>query len=176
MCEPISASTAAWIAMGTTAASTAVSMYSSHQQAKSQQAGLNMQAEAAMRDANNSDAAARREEERGDQEARAIGQRQAGIRAKQAAGFAANGVDVGFGSAAATLDQTDYYGMEDQQTTARNATDASYSQRDRADQLRRTGTFTSNQAGKISPWMQTGATMLAGAGKVADRWYSYKKA
>jgi hypothetical protein len=170
MCIPIAAA-----ALAATIGSTVMSAINTHQQAKAQQASLNMQAATAQREAAASDAQAKRAEERADQEARRVGAQQADVRGRQQASMAANGIDLTYGSAQSTLEQTDYYGLSDQMTAQRNGADEASAYRDRAGQLRANGGFLSAQANSISPGMQTAGTLLAGGGKVAERWSAWSK-
>jgi hypothetical protein len=162
MCVPL---------MAVMVASAVVSAAGAYQQAQSQKAMLGAQAQQATHDAELSEAQARRESERGDRTAQQMGAQLADVKGKQAASLAASGVDISFGSAKATQEQTDYYGMQDQSTIARNATDADYALRDRARWGRAGATFTQGRANAISPEFAAGSSLLSSAGSVASKWY-----
>ena len=59
--------------------------------------------------------------DRGQQEQERVGIQQGRIKAEQAAGMAANGVDLNSGTPQAVLQQTDYYGLQDQKRVMDNA-------------------------------------------------------
>lgn len=154
MCLPMAA-----MALAASIGSTALSAYGAYQQSAAQKSAYQAQAAAADRER----AAAG---ERADQEARRIGAQVANTRGQQAAALAANGVDASFGSSAGVLATTDYYGMEDLQTSAKNAQDTDYAYRDRAAQAR-------SAAAQTNPGLAAATSLLGGAGKVASSWYNF---
>lgn len=167
MCEP---TTIALVAGGVLSAAGA------YQGAQAQKAGYEMQAAVGQQNARVADDAARRAQERGDTEQQRIGRETADLRGKQRAVLAANGVDLGFGSAADTLSATDYYGAMDSLTAARNTDDEEYNFRQEAANQRSGAAFASGSGRAVNPWMAAGGTLLSSAGKVNERWTNYKKA
>lgn len=103
---------------------------------------------------------------RGDLEQQAMGRKVASLRGQQRANMAANGLDLSSGTPEAILEQTDYYGLEDQRTIANNARREAASYQNR-------GNLYAMQADSSNPWAASGGSLLTGAGQVADKWYRY---
>lgn len=104
--------------------------------------------------------------DRGDQEQAMLGRKVADLRGRQRVAMAKSGLDLSEGSPAAILDQTDYYGLEDQRTIANNA------RREAAGYANR-GNLAGMQADGMDPLLATGGSLLTNAGTVADKWYRY---
>lgn len=155
MCIPMAAA-----ALVATIASTAVSAYGAYQQSSAQKSAMKAEADATDRERIAAD-------QRADLQAQRIGQDVADARGRQLNTMAAGGVDLGSGSAQAALARTDYYGLLDQETAAKNAADLDFNYRDRSRQLR-------SGAKQIRPWMAAGGSLLSGAGKVSQAWYNWK--
>lgn len=104
--------------------------------------------------------------DRGDLEAQRVGMKVASIRGQQQATLAANGVDLDSGSPAALIEQTDYFGLQDQATVVNNSRNeaAGYSQRAQMAQA---------QADSINPAMAGASSLLTSGGQLADRWFKY---
>lgn len=97
----------------------------------------------------------------------------ANLKGTQRAGFAANGVDLGEGSAARTLTSTDVLGEVDANTIHANAVRAAFGYRTQA--LNYSNDAMQRRAGPGG--LQAGATrLLSGAGQVASSWYQFNKA
>ena len=105
---------------------------------------------------------------RGEEEAQAINRKASSLKSSQRVGLAANGLDLSYGSAADIQDQTDFFAQADIATARTNADRASYSARTRASGY-------SAEARSQSPFLAASTTLLTGAGRVADRWYSYTR-
>lgn len=105
-------------------------------------------------------------QDRGSLEQEALGRKISALRGQQRANMAANGLDLSSGTPEALLDQTDYYGLEDQRTVANNTNRevATYKNR---------GNLYGMQADSASPLLAAGGSFLTGAGAVADKWYRY---
>lgn len=103
---------------------------------------------------------------RGENEQQRVGAQQASVRARQSANMAANGLDLSSGSPLSVLEQTDYYGLQDQYTVANNANREAWGYRASA-----AGDAAAARA--ANPAMAAGASLLGSAGQVADRWYRY---
>lgn len=96
----------------------------------------------------------------------------ANLKSTQRAGFAANGVDLGEGSAARTLTSTDVLGEVDANTIHANAVRAAFGYRTQA--LNYANDAMLRRAGPGA--LQAGAsTLLGGAGQVASSWYQFNK-
>jgi hypothetical protein len=154
MCIPMAAA-----ALVATVASAAVSAYGAYQQSSAQKTAMKAEADATDRER----VAAG---ERADLQAQRVGQDVSDARGRATAAMGASGVDITSGSSQATLARTDYYGLLDQQTVAKNAQDLDFNYRDRSSQLR-------SGAAQIRPWMSAGGSLLSSAGKVAQSWYNY---
>lgn len=105
--------------------------------------------------------------DRGVYEQEALGRKIGQMRGQQRANMAANGLDLTDGTPAALLDQTDYYGLEDQRTLANNINREAAGYGTRANLARA-------QADGYDPTMAASASLLTNAGTVADRWYKYR--
>lgn len=96
----------------------------------------------------------------------------ANLKSTQRAGFAANGVDLGEGSAARTLTSTDLLGEVDAQTIHANSVRAAFGYRTQS--LSYTNDAALRRAGPGG--LQAGATSLLGSGgQVASSWYMFNK-
>jgi hypothetical protein len=109
-------------------------------------------------------------EEKGIRAGEAVGRNQAKVRATQKAALAANGLDLGEGSAAATLAQTDYFGLEDQRTTAQNASDQAWGVRRKGAEYTAEAAMQKSKADSINPFMSGATSLLGSAANVADKW------
>ena len=105
--------------------------------------------------------------DRGAVEQEQLGRKIGQLRGQQRANMAANGLDLSDGTPAALLDQTDYYGLEDQRTLATNIEREASGFSNRA-------RLAGMQADGIDPMLSAGGSLLTSAGNVADRWYKYK--
>lgn len=154
MCIPLAAA-----ALVATVASAAVSAYGSYQQASAQKTAMKAEADATDRERVTAN-------DRADTQAQRIGQQVSDTRGRQLAALGSSGVDINAGSPQASLARTDYYGLLDQQTLAKNAADLDFNYRDRSSQLR-------SGAAQVRPWMSAGGSLISSAGKVAQSWYGY---
>ncbi len=85
----------------------------------------------------------------------------------QRSGYSARGIDIGEGTAADVIDQTNFFGEVDAGTARTN------SRREAAGyQARSTGY--SLQADAENPGMAAAGSLLSSASSVADKWYRYK--
>ena len=89
------------------------------------------------------------------------------LKGHQRASMAASGVDLGDGSAARVLTDTDVMGGIDADTIYSNAVRNAWGYRTDAT-LKRAG------ADAISPMTSATTSLIGGAGKVADTWYRFK--
>jgi hypothetical protein len=102
--------------------------------------------------------------DRGVLESEKMGRKVGSFRGQQRAALAANGLDLTSGTPASLLEQTDYYGLEDQRTVASNTARevAGYKNRAKAYGM---------QADNIHPKFQAFTTLLGGGSDVASKWY-----
>lgn len=152
------------------------SALSAQSQARAQKSGLAFQAD--MDDIN------ARQTERQAESSLAAGQAQeqrsrletAQLKGSQRAAFAANGVDVGEGSAAQVLTSTDVMGEIDANTLHANAVQAAFGYRTQAINERGDARAKRTAADAISPGAAFTNTLIGGASQVAANWYVMNKA
>ena len=94
------------------------------------------------------------------------------LKGKQQAALASNGVDLGEGSAARMIAETDILGEIDANTIAANAVQAAWGYRIQAVNFRNEANMRSAQRGAISPWVSGASSLLTSAGQVAGQWYA----
>lgn len=153
MCEPTT------IALVATAVAGGLSAYGQYQQGQvAKQVGRNnaIMAEYAAKDALR----------RGEEEAQAVRRRGDAIKGAQRARMAASGLELGDGTAAELLDQTDFFSLQDQNTARFNAKRDAWSARAGGAQARAQGDASASQ-GTLGAF----GTVLGTAGSVAGKWY-----
>ena len=99
----------------------------------------------------------------------------ANLKGAQITGFAANGVDLGQGSAARVLTDTDILGAIDKNTIAANAVRSAWGYRTQATNYQNEALQKRAGASAISPLMAAGTSLLNSAGSVASNWYAMNK-
>ena len=102
--------------------------------------------------------------------------RTAQIKGQQVAGFAANNVDAGEGSALNILTDTDYFGARDALAVRDTAARESWAYGREATNYRNNAALLRAQARAISPRRAALGSLLTGAGQVAAGWYSFGQA
>lgn len=149
------------VSLGATAASGVMSAGAAYQQgqAAKQMANYN---------ATMSEYAAQDAQRRGEEEAIAVQRKAAGLKGAQRAAMAAKGLDLGVGTQADILDQTDFFAESDVNTTRFNAAREAWGMRARKDLQRYEGRMAARNAN-----MQAAGTLLGTAGSVAGKWYDY---
>jgi hypothetical protein len=100
----------------------------------------------------------------------------AGLKSAQKTAFAANGVDLGEGSAARTLTSTDVMGEIDANTIAANAVRSAWGYRTQAVNYTNEAVRARSQAGALSPTTAAATSLLTSGGTIAQSWYSLNKA
>lgn len=158
MCEAVTLST---IAAYAAAAGGAASAYGAYTSGKAQQAVARnnaVQAEYAAKDA----------QRKGELEAQKINRDAAALKSRQRVSLAANGLDVGYGTAGDLQDQVDFFAQTDAETARYNAALTANSYRTQAGNFR-------GQADSMNPGLNAAGTLLSAGGQVADRWYTSKK-
>lgn len=177
ICDPISLSIASAIApaaTGTTAAliggsvlaagvggvTSAVGAYQQGQAAK--QVGRNNQimAEYAAQDA----------QKRGELDAQEIRRKSAQLKGTQRNMMAARGLDLSVGTAADTLEQTDFFAEADANTARYNAGREAWSMRQQGRMSAYEGRMAARNAN-----LSAFSTLLGTGGTVADKWHTYSK-
>jgi hypothetical protein len=94
------------------------------------------------------------------------------LKGTQRAAMAANGVDLGQGSALQILSDTDYFGEIDALTIKDNAAKEAWALRNQAGGFTAEANLMQSRADKEKPWLAAGTSLLGSAGKVASSWYS----
>lgn len=147
----------------------------SYYAAKSQRTELNYQASIANVNARIAELGAQSELQRGQREEQAVRLKTARLKSAQRVALAANGVDLGEGSAAEIQASTDYMGEIDAETVASNAVRSAWGYRTQAMNYQNDALMKTTAASNINPGRQAASSLLGSAGQVASSWYSLNK-
>lgn len=169
MCNPA----AAMMMQGAGAASSAIGSYYSAQANKS---SLNQTADMADINARMSESAAQATLLTGQREVQKSQIATANLKGTQRASLAANGVDLGEGSAKDILTSTDVMGEADANTLQANAVRSAWGYRTQAVNQTNQANMSRAAASAISPSTSAVTSLLGSAGAVASNWYQYNKA
>jgi hypothetical protein len=153
----------------------AQSAVGSYYQASSQKAALGLQATLADINASTAENAAEAALFSGQRQEQASRLQTANLKAKQVTSMAANGVDLGQGSAARVLTTTDVMGEIDANTINANAVRAAWGQRTQATNYANQALMSRSAAKAISPVGALATSLLGSATKVAGSWYTMGK-
>lgn len=93
------------------------------------------------------------------------------VKGSQRAALAANGVDLGVGSALQILSDTDFFGEIDANTIKDNAAREAWALRNQAANFTSESALLRSRSDAESPWMAAGTSLLTSAGRVAGNWY-----
>lgn len=159
--------------MGAGAASGAIGAFYS---AKTQKSSLNAQANIAEQNARIAELGAQIELMRGQREEQSSRLRTAQLKSAQRTALAANGVDLGEGSALDVLTATDVFGEIDANTIAANAIRSAWGYRTQSTNLQSEALMKRATAKGVSPGMSAFSSLLGGASQVAGTWYGLNKA
>lgn len=155
MCEPTT------IAMIVMAAGVGVS-------AVSAQRNASVQEQVARNNAKVSEYQAQDAERRGEEQVQEVRRQAAALRGTQRSMMASRGLDIGEGTPATIVDQTDFFAQVDQNTARNNGRMEAWGRRAQ-------GANYSAEAAGISPGLAFSTSLLSGAGSVADRWATYSR-
>lgn len=169
----MSLATASIAMMGAGAASSTIGAYFG---AQNQKTLLNGQAEIAEINARIAELGAQGELARGRAQTNAIGLQHGQLKGKQRAALAANGVDLGDGSAAELQTGGDMMAEIDRNTAEANAIGSAWGYRTQATNMRNDATMRRTTADGISPTMAAASSLLSSGGQVAGSWYAMNKA
>lgn len=158
---------------GAGAASSAMGAYFG---AQSQKRSLELQASMADINARMSESAAQATLLTGQREVQKSQIATANLKGTQRAGLAANGVDLGVGSANQILTTTDVMGEVDANTLQANAVRSAWGYRTQGVNQSNQALMSRASAGAISPLTSAATSLLGSAGSVASSWYQYGKA
>ena len=159
--------------MGAGAASSALGAYHS---AQAQKTALGSQADLADINARMSESAAQQTLLTGQREEQKSRIATANLKGTQRASLAANGVDLGVGSAAQILTSTDVLGEIDANTIQANAVRSAWGYRTQGVNQSNQALVSRASAGGINPGSAATSSLLGSAGSVASTWYSMNKA
>ena len=169
MCNPAAAMTM----QGTGAASSAIGSYFSAQSSKT---SLNLQADLSDINAKVSESAAQATLLTGQREEQRSQISTANLKGAQRASMAANGIDLGEGTANQVLTSTDAMGEVDANTIHANAIRGAFGYRTQAVNQTNQALMSRASASAISPGMSAVTSLLGSAGSVASNWYQLNKA
>lgn len=159
-------------AQGAGAGVSAIGAYSS---AKSQRIGLEGQAAFADLNARLSEKSAQQELAKGQAAVASTTRRAGEVKSAQRTAMAANGIDLGEGSAAEVLTSTDILKEEDVDTLTANAVRAAWGQRIEATNYKNEALTKRAGARSISPLMAGATSLLGSSAQIASSWYSMNK-
>lgn len=94
------------------------------------------------------------------------------LKGTQRARLAANGVDLGVGSALEILADTEYFGEIDANTITDNAAKEAWAIRQQASGFNADAAMLRTRAENEKPWLAAGGSLLTSAGRVAGQWYT----
>ena len=97
------------------------------------------------------------------------------LKGHQQAALAANGVDLGEGSAQRVIASTDVLGEIDANTIAANAVRNAWGYRTQAGNYRTEAVMKEASADAVSPWSSAASSLLTSATQVAGSWYQFKR-
>lgn len=109
---------------------------------------------------------------RGDKAASRVRMQAKQLKGTQRARLAANGVDLGEGSALQILSDTDYFADVDASTVLDNAAKEAWALRTQAAGAMAEADLFAGRAAAERPLLAAGTSLLTSAGQVAGRWYS----
>lgn len=165
-----------WAPVALAVAGTAMQAYSAYSTSTSNKAAYNYQAAVNRNNAMIAEWNAQDAARRGEQDLIEHQRKTAALMGNQRATLAGRGIDLSEGSALNILSDTDYLSKQDQLTikdnTAKNVWQAkvqAYNEGTNAELLQM-------RSDAENPLFSGAASLLTGAGSVADRWYKYKAA
>lgn len=150
-------------------------MAGSFYSAKSQRSSLRFAADMARINARVAEQSAQGVLAQGERDAVALSMRYGQVKGAQRAALAANGVDLGYGSAAEIQASTDLLKETDLNTVSANAVRSAWGYRTQAVNAQNEALLRSTAADSISPGAAAATTLLGSAGSVASSWYTRTK-
>ncbi|WP_186425096.1 virion core protein, T7 gp14 family [Cupriavidus metallidurans] len=154
----------------------AISTVGSYFSAQQQKSALGAQADIADINARTAESTAESALYQGQQQEISQRLKTAQLKSSQRTAMAANGIDLGSGSAVNVLTSTDTMGEIDANTIAANAVRSAFGYRTQATNFQNDALMKRTTASGISPITSAASTLLTGAGQVAGSWYKLKKA
>ena len=172
----MTAASLAQFAMPLQAAGAASSAVGAYYAAANQRTLLDTQASIEEINARLAENAAQSTIEAGGRQEQASRLQTAKLKSSQRAALAANGVDIGTGSAAEAVASTDVLGEIDADTIHANAIRSAWGYRTQATSMRTDAMLRRGTADGINPVMSAATSLLGSAGTVAPSWYQFLKA
>jgi hypothetical protein len=160
MCDPISGAFMVMQAAGAYSASAG------------NKAAYNAQAQVAQNNAQIAEWQAEDAVHRGADAAEAQGYKTSQLKGAQRARLAANGVDLGVGSAQQVLTDTDYFGAIDRNRIVDNAAREAWGYRNQAANSMSNSSLLRSRANAEHPLLAAGASLLTTATKASGSWYT----
>lgn len=164
------------ISMGMQAAGAAQSAVGGYYGARSRKSSLNFQANMSDINARLSELSAQSALLQGQREEQKSRLQTAELKSTQRTGMAANGIDLGEGSATQVLTSTDLMGQVDAETIKSNAVRNAWGYRTQAVNSQNEAIMARAGAKSISPGMSLATSLLGSAGSVSQSWYQFKQA
>jgi hypothetical protein len=175
MFDDLSAQQIGQAGLGFSVAGMVSGAFGSYFAASSQRTLLNAQAEIAEINARVAESQARTELLAGQRREQASRLSTAQLKSSQRTALAANGVDLGEGSAVELQTSTDLMGEIDANTIHANAVRSAWGYRTQATNSTNDAIMRRGAAAGISPGMSAASSLLGSAGTVASSWYRLKK-
>ena len=174
MCEPASIAAMASAAQGMQIAGTVAGAYGAYNQSKAAKKSGEVQAAVARNNAAYSESQARDAIRRGQVSENEVRRRTAQLEGSQRARLAANGIDLGEGSALNILLDTEYFGENDALNVRDNASREATALRQQSSNQQSSADLLQARADSENPTAAATSSLLTGAGQVADSWYKNK--
>ena len=162
--------------LGMQAAGAAMGTVGSYYSARNTKSNLQLQANLADTNAQIAELGAQSALAQGAKEEQRSRLQTTALKKSQRVALAANGVDLGQGSAAELLTSTDLMGDIDANTIKANALRSAWGYRTQATNYQNQALMDRAAAGTISPGMSAAASLLGSAGSVGPSWYQFNQA
>jgi len=159
---------------GASLAGAASSMVGSYYDAQSRKSRMAYQARMAELNAQLEEKSAQAVLRKGEQQAGQLSLKAGQVKSSQRTRLAANGVDLGVGSAAEQLATTDVMKEIDMNTIQSNAIASAWGHRVQGTNYSNEALMSRTSADSISPTMSAASSLLGSAGSVASSWKVYK--
>lgn len=172
----VSATTLAYIAVGTSVAGTAASAYGAYTKSKQDKAAYEYQAQVQKNNAQYAEWQAQDAITRGQTAEQNARMRTAQLKGTQRASLAARGLALDEGSPLDILTTTDYMGEKDALVIRDSANRDAWALREGAKSNMGNAALLRSRADAENPLMSGASTFLTGAGSVGSQWYRYKTA
>lgn len=165
-----------WAPVALAAVGTAMQAYSAYSTSATNKAAYNYQAAVSRNNAMIAEWNAKDVARRGEQDLIDHQRKTAALMGNQRATFAGRGIDMSEGSALNILSDTEYLSKQDELTLKDNTAKAVWQAKMQAYNEGSNAELLQMRSDAENPLFSGGASLLTGAGTVADRWYKYKAA